>query len=213
MPPTVSQDTTQSLWDLTSGSPGHPGSGKIQLVEFSPFSSQSCPAKLPKPPRDHLVRPQNPGGQPSAWMPPTVSQDTTQSLCDPTLGSPGHPGWGKIQLAKFSTFSSQICLAKLPKTPRNDLVRTQSPSAGVPEGHQVLGCLLQCPKTPHNQYGTLPWGPLGTSGPAKSKKLRISPILGSSKKTRHKSKPPKTPKKSKKSKFHENEAVSSNICA
>ena len=39
--------------------------------------------------------------QPSAWMPPTVSQDTTQSLWDPTLGSPGHPGSGKIQLVKI----------------------------------------------------------------------------------------------------------------
>ena len=109
----------------------------------------------------------SPYGQPSACMPPTVSQDTIQSLWDPTMGSPGHPGSGKIQHVKFSPFSSQICLAKLPKTPRD----------------QVLGCLLQCPKTPHNQYGALPWGPLGTLGPAKSKIPGISPISGSPKKT------------------------------
>ena len=46
-----------------------------------------------------------PCGQPRAWMPPTMSQDTIQSLWDPTLGSPGHPGSGKIQLVKFSLFS------------------------------------------------------------------------------------------------------------
>ena len=109
-----------------------------------------------------------PCGQPSAWMAPTVSQDTTQSLWDHTLGSPGHPGPGKIQLVKFSSFSGKICLAKLPRPPRDHLLRPQNPSAGVPAGNQVLGCLLQSPKTPHNHYGTLPWGPQGTLGPAKS---------------------------------------------
>ena len=173
MPPTVSQDTTQSLWDPTLGSPGHPGSGKIQLIKFSLFSSQFCLTELPKPPEDHLVRPQNPSagslratkcldasysvprhhtitmglylgaprvpwvrqnptckiftifqpnlpcktaktatipccatpkpvcggpcGRPSAWMPPIVSQDAAQSLWDPTMGSPGHPGSSKIE--------------------------------------------------------------------------------------------------------------------
>ena len=167
------------------GSPGHPGSGKIQLVKFSPFSSQICLAKPPKPTRPSCATPKpicgGPCVQPSAWMPPTVSQDTTQSLWDPTLGSPGHTGSGKIQLVKFSRFCSQICLAKLPKPPRDHLARPQNPSVGVSAGHQVLGCLLQCPKTPHNQYGALPWGPPGTLGPAKSKKTRISPILGSPK--------------------------------
>ena len=91
-----------------------------------------------------------PCGQPSAWMRPTVSQDTTQSLWDPTVGSPGHPGSGKIQLVKISPFSSQICLAKLPKPPQDPLVRPQNPSAGVPAGNQLLGCLLQCPKTLYN---------------------------------------------------------------
>ena len=38
-----------------------------------------------------------PCGAPSAWMPPTVSQDATQSVWDPTMGSPGHPGSGKIE--------------------------------------------------------------------------------------------------------------------
>ena len=96
------QDNTQTLWDPTLGSPGHPGSGKIQLVKFSPLSSQICLAKLPKPPWDHLVRPQTrlrggPCKQPSAWMPPTVSHDATQSLWGPTMGSPRHSGSGKIE--------------------------------------------------------------------------------------------------------------------
>ena len=132
-----------------------------------------------------------PCGQPSAWMRPTVSQDTTQSLWDPTIGSPGHPRSGKIQLVKFSLFSSQIFLTKQPKPPQDHLVRPLNPSAGVPAGHQVLGCLLQCPKTPHNQYGALPWDPQGTLCLAKSKEPQISPI----------------------SKFRKNEAVSSNIFA
>ena len=38
-------------------------------------------------------------------------------------------------------------------------MRPQNPSAGVPAGNQMLGCFLQCPKTPYNQHGTLPWGP------------------------------------------------------
>ena len=75
-----------------------------------------------------------PCGQPRAWMPPTMSQDTIQSLWDPTLGSPGHPGSGKIQLVKFSPVCSQICLAKLPKPPRDHLARPQNPSASVPAG-------------------------------------------------------------------------------
>ena len=137
-----------------------------------------------------------PCGQPSAWMPPTVSQHTTQSPWDPILRSTGHPGSDKIQLVKFSPFSSQICLAKLPKPPRDHLALPQSPSAGVLAGHQVLGCLLQCPKMPHNQYGALPWGPPGTLGPAKSKNQRISPILGSPKKTQVKN--PQSRQKAKK---------------
>ena len=111
-------------------------------------------------------------------------------------GSPGHPRSGKIQLVKFSPFSSQICLTKMPKPQQDHLVPPQNPSAGVPAGHQVLGCLLQCPKTPHNQYGALPWGPPGTLGPAKSKTPRISPIPGSPKRTRVKN--PKNPQKVKK---------------
>ena len=46
-----------------------------------------------------------PFGQPSAWMPPTVSQDATQSVSGPTLGSPGHPGSGKIKnILNFTHF-------------------------------------------------------------------------------------------------------------
>ena len=46
-----------------------------------------------------------PCGPPSAWMPPTVSQDATQSLWGPTMGSPGHPGSGKIKnILNFTHF-------------------------------------------------------------------------------------------------------------
>ena len=137
-----------------------------------------------------------PCGQPSAWKTPTASQDTIQSLWDPTLGSPVHLGSGKIQLVKFSPSSSQICLTKLPKPLQDHLVQPQNPSVGFPAGNQLLGCFLQCPKTPHNQYGALPWGPRGALGPAKSKKPQISPIAGSPKKTQVKN--PRNPQKAKK---------------
>ena len=90
-------------------------------------------------------------------------------------------------------------------------MQTENLSAGVPVGNQVLGCLLHCPKTPHNQYGALPWGPPGTLGPAKSKIPRISPIPGSPKKTQVKN--TQNPQKVKTSKIRKNEAVSSNISA
>ena len=148
----------------------HPKSlknGQGVLGTYRPYKT----AKPPTGPSCATPKPVcgGPCGQPSAWMPPTVSQDTTQSLWDPTLGSPGHPGSGKIQLVRFSLFSSQICLTKLPKPPRGHPVRPRNLSAGVPAGDQVLGCLLQCLKTPHNQYGALPWGPPGTLGPTDSK--------------------------------------------
>ena len=152
---------------------GAPWVRQKQTLQISPFSSKICLSKLPKVLRDRLAgTPKLVYGGPctekSAGRPSILSQDTTRSLWDPTMGSPGHPGSGKIQLVKFSLFSSQICLAKLPKPPRDHRVRPQNPSAGVPAGHQVLGSLLQCPKTPHNNYGTLPWGLQGTLGPAKS---------------------------------------------
>ena len=197
MPPTVPKDTIQSLWDPTWVRQNP--TCKIFTI-FQPNLPYKT-AKTPTGPSCATPKPVGgvPCGQPSAWMPPTVSQDTTQSLWDPTLRSPGHLGSGKIQLVKFSPFSSQICLAKLPKPSRDHLARPQNPSAGVSAGHQVLGCLLQCPKTPHNHYGALPWGPPGTLGPAKLKKPRIPPIPGSPKKTQVKN--PNTPQKVKKIKI------------
>ena len=49
----------------------------------------------PKPVRGGPCRP------PSAWMPPTVSQDATQSVWGPTMGSPGHPGSAKSKKAQI----------------------------------------------------------------------------------------------------------------
>ena len=97
------------------GSRGHPGSGKIELFrksKFSPFPSQICPTKRARRrARRFFATPKpvsgGPCGQPSAWMPPTVSQDTTQSLWDPTLGSLGHPGSGKTpKIANFTRFGA-----------------------------------------------------------------------------------------------------------
>ena len=62
-----------------------------------------------------------PCGQPSAWMPPTVSQGTIQSLWDPTLGSPRHPRSGKIKSnLNFTHFGvpEKNTSQKAPKTPR-----------------------------------------------------------------------------------------------
>ena len=59
------------------------------------FTGPSC--ATPKP----VCR--GPCEQASAWMPPTVSQDATQSVWGPTLGSPGHPGSGKIKNILNST--------------------------------------------------------------------------------------------------------------
>ena len=109
-PSKVSQDTTQSLWDPTVGSPGHPGSGKSQLGKISPFSSQIHPTKRARRRAQlFLATPKpacgGPCGQTSTRMPPTVPQDTTQCVWDPTLGSLGHPGSGKIKkIADFTRF-------------------------------------------------------------------------------------------------------------
>ena len=85
----------------------------------------------------------------------------------------------------------------------------QNPSAGVPAGNQVLGCRLQCPRTPHNHYGTPPWGPLGTLDLEKSKKSLFSPVSGALKKTQV----PETLglKIGLKVKFRQSEAVSSKL--
>ena len=112
-PSKVSHDTTQSLWDPIVGSRGHPGSGKIQLFpksKFSPFPSQICPTKHARRRAQRFFATPKPAcggpcGQTRARMPPTVSQDTTGSVWDSTLGSLGHPGSGKIKkIAIFAHF-------------------------------------------------------------------------------------------------------------
>jgi len=93
------------------------GPSKLNFVNFTLFylkPSQNAPPNAPAGARGvFFATPKpvsgGPCGQPSAWMPPTVSQDTTQSLWDPTVGSPGHPGCGKIKkIAKFARFRGKF---------------------------------------------------------------------------------------------------------
>ena len=101
-----------------------------------------------------------------------------------------------VNFALFCLTPSQNALPNAPNGARGVFLRPQNRSPGVPAGNQVLGCLLQCPRTPHNHYGTPPWGPSGTRGAAKSKKSRNSPVSGSTKKAQVK-KPSKIPKTQK----------------
>ena len=71
----------------------------------------------------------------------------------------------------FHRFPAKFALPNARAGARGVFLQPQNPSPGVPAGEQVPGCLLQCPRTPHNHYGTPPWGPLGTLGPAKPKKI------------------------------------------
>ena len=131
-----------------------------------------------------------PCGQPSAWMPPTVSQDTTQSLWDPTLGSPGHLGSGEIQPS-----SSQICHTKLPKPPGDHLVDPKTRLLGSLWATKCLDASYSVPRhhtISMGPYHGVPWAPWVQQN---RKKPRISPISGSQKKTQVKN--PKTPRKSK----------------
>ena len=82
----------------------------------------------------------------------------------------------------FYRFPDKFALPNARASARSVFLRPQNPPAGVPAGKQVLGCRLQCPRTPQDQYGTPPWGPLGTLGLAKPKKSRFSPISGALKK-------------------------------
>ena len=105
MPPTVSQDTTQSLWDPTLGFLRAPWVRQNPTCKIFTVFQPNLPckaAKTPTGPSCATPKPVcgGPCGQPR--MPPSVSQDTIQSLSDHTLGSPGHPRSGKIQLVKFS---------------------------------------------------------------------------------------------------------------
>ena len=92
---------------------GAPWVHQKRTLGISPFSSEICLTKLPQVLRDRLAGTPKlvyggPCTQKSAGRPPILSQDTTQLLWDPTLGSPGHPGSGKSQLGKKSPFSSQM---------------------------------------------------------------------------------------------------------
>ena len=63
-----------------------------------------------------------PCGQRNARMPPRVSQDTTESLWDPTLGSLRHPGDAKIKKnAKFdrSGVPEKTQVPRTPESPKN----------------------------------------------------------------------------------------------
>ena len=109
------------------GVPRGPGVRQNPTCKIFAVFQPNLPCKTSKPPTGPSCANPKPvcGGPcrpPSAWMLPTVSQDAIQSLWDPTLGSPGHPGSGKTQLVKFSLFSSQICPTKLPKPPRDNLI-------------------------------------------------------------------------------------------
>ena len=168
--------THKQLWDPTLGPMEHHGSVKSELCEFHPFPAKFASHSCPKCCGTVLRGPQNwftgvPARKKSAGRPSILSQDTTQSLWDPTVGSPGHPGSGEIQRKKIYHFPAKF-------TPSNaragarlvghiwwGTLRPRNP----PAGKRTLGCLLQCPKTPQNQYGTPPWGPRGTLVLAKSK--------------------------------------------
>ena len=78
-----------------------------------------------------------------------------------------------FQNPNFHRFPAKFALPNAHAGARSVFLRPQNPPAGVPAGKQVLGCRLQCPRTPQGQYGTPPWGPLGTLGLAKSKKIAI----------------------------------------
>ena len=110
--------------------------------------------------------------QKSASMPPNAYQDTTQSLWDPTLGVPRAPRVWQNPTWPFSAVLG-VNLAGRTAPP------CAEPSCGDPDTalqgslfpKKVLQSLLNHTKTPHNHYGTLPGGPHGTLGPAKSKKI------------------------------------------
>ena len=98
-------------------------------------------------------------------------------------GPQGTPGPTKPNLAVFTRLGGKVGWENCPTVRRAVLRGPQNCFTGVPAGNQVLQCLLQCPRTPHNHYGTPPWGPSGTRGPAKSKKSRNLPVSGGLKKT------------------------------
>ena len=139
-----SPKTTHNTMGPYLGVHGAPWVRQKQTLRISPFSSKICLTKLPKVLRDRL--PGNPklvyGGpctQKSAGRPCILSQDTTQSLWDPTVGSPGHPGSRKSQLGKISLFSSQICPIKRARRRAQRVFTTPKPACGGPCGQKSAG--------------------------------------------------------------------------
>ena len=171
--------------------------GKFDCFYFWWFFTPNPPktAKSPNPPlqdnlgetrktaslaRSHLAGTQKPlsqvpSTQKSDWTPSKVSKDNTETLWDPTLGSMEHHGSVKIELCEFCPFSAKFALQNCPNSCGTVLRGPKNRSVGVPAGEKVIKSLLECPKEPHNHYGTLPWGPWGTLDRAKSKILQISP--------------------------------------
>ena len=86
----------------------------------------------------------------------------------PYLGVHGAPWVCQKRTLRISPFSSKICLTQLPSVLRDRLAGTPKLVYGGPCMKKVLGGLLYCPQTPHNHYGTLPWGPQGTLDLAKA---------------------------------------------
>ena len=136
------------------------------------------PTKTASRAQSHLAGTQKPisrvpSHQKSAWTPSKVSQDNTQTLWDPTLGSMEHHGSVKCELCEFHPFPAKIASQNCPNCCGAVLRGPQNWFMGVPARKKVLGGLLYCPMTPHNHYGTLRWGPQGTVDPAKSKLKKI----------------------------------------
>ena len=153
---------------------GAPWVRQNRTLRILPFSSQICLPKLPKLRRDRLaVTPKpvcrGPSTRKSDGKPSIGPQGATQSLWDPTLGSTRHPGSGKIKNIPNFSLTRPKCPAKRVRRRALRFFATPKPVCGVPAGNQVLGCLLQCPRTPHNHCGAPPWVPQGTPGPAKLK--------------------------------------------
>ena len=98
-------------------------------------------------------------------------------------GPQGPPGPANPNLAVFSRFGGKFGWENCPTVRGTVLRGPQNCFTGVPVSKKVLQWLLNHTKTPHNHYGTLPGGPHGTLGPAKSKKSRIAPVSRASKKT------------------------------
>ena len=127
--------------------------------------------KLPKPPRDHLVRPQNLRGSLRA----TKCLDASYSVprhhtitMEPYLGFPRAPWVRQNPTCKSFTVFPPNMPCKAAKTATGPSCATPKPVGGGPCGQPSAWMRPTVFKTPHNHYGTLPWGPQGTLGPAKS---------------------------------------------